>query len=229
MATQKGTSAQRAETHAVLASPTRVRLLDALRDSPTPMSLAELAALCGLHVTTVRFHLDALAGAGLVSTAPERRPTRGRPRRLYQALTSLERDHHGDSGYELLARVLATHWASGEGDAVDRVEAAGRAWALEDLAACRGAPRSLEDAVGIVTTLFAEMGFDPELEASEEEVRIHLHACPFESVARQNPHVVCALHLGLMRGVLARLGAPDTDNRLVPWETPRTCVAHLMR
>lgn len=112
---------------------------------------------------------------------------------------------------------------------MDRAEAAGRAWVLEDLAVCRGAPRSLEDAVRIVTTLFAEMRFDPELEASKEDVRIHLHACPFESVARQNPTVVCAVHLGLMRGVLARLGAPDTDNRLVPWETPRTCVAHLMR
>nr|WP_271213744.1 helix-turn-helix domain-containing protein [Rhodococcus wratislaviensis]GLK40975.1 ArsR family transcriptional regulator [Rhodococcus wratislaviensis] len=228
MATQKGTGAERAGTHAVLASRRRVQLLDALRASPTPMAIAELAALCQLHVTTVRFHLDALTSAGLVSAEPERHPARGRPRQLYRALAPLA-PGHADSGYQQLARVLAAHWASPADDPVDRAEAAGRAWALDDLTDTPGSPRSIEDAASTLTTLFAEMGFDPELEASEDEMRIRLHACPFESVARQSPNVVCALHLGLMRGVLDRLGAPETDNRLIPWETPQTCVAHLPR
>ncbi|MCZ4588111.1 helix-turn-helix domain-containing protein [Rhodococcus opacus] len=229
MAIRKGTGAGRAGTHAVLASRRRVQLLDALRASPTPMTVGELAALCELHVTTVRFHLDALTGAGLVSAEPERNPARGRPRRLYRALAPLE-PGHADSGYQQLARVLAAHWAGADGgDPVGRAEAAGRAWALDDLTGTSGAPRSIEDAASTLTTLFAEMGFDPELETTPEEMRIRLHACPFESVARQSPNVVCALHLGLMRGVLDRLGAPETDNRLIPWETPQTCVAHLAR
>lgn len=228
MAIRKGTDAERAGTHAVLASRRRVQLLDALRASPTPMAIAELAVLCQLHVTTVRFHLDALTSAGLVSAEPERHPARGRPRRLYRALPPLE-PGHADSGYERLARVLAAHWASSEDDPVDRAEAAGRAWALDDLTDTPGSPRSIEDAASTLTTLFAEMGFDPELESTPEEIRIRLHACPFESVARQSPNVVCALHLGLMRGVLTRLDAPETDNRLNPWETPQTCVAHLTR
>ncbi|CAG7635687.1 helix-turn-helix domain-containing protein [Rhodococcus opacus] len=228
MAIRKGTGAERAGTHAVLASRRRVQLLDALRASPTPMAIAELAVLCELHVTTVRFHLDALTSAGLVSAEPERNPARGRPRQLYRALAPLE-PGHADSGYQRLARVLAAHWASSEGDPVDRAEAAGRAWALDDLADTPGSPRSIEDAASTLTTLFAEMGFDPELESTPEEMRILLHACPFESVARQSPNVVCALHLGLMRGVLTRLGAPEIDNRLNPWETPQTCVAHLAR
>ncbi|MFZ2176113.1 MAG: helix-turn-helix domain-containing protein [Rhodococcus sp. (in: high G+C Gram-positive bacteria)] len=230
MAIRKGTGAERAGTHAVLASRKRVQLLDALRASPTPMTIAELAALCELHVTTVRFHLDALTSTGLVSAERERNPVRGRPRQLYQALAPLETGRHADSGYQRLARVLAAHWSSADDDdPVGRAEAAGRAWALDDLTDTPGAPRSIEDAASAIATLFAEMGFDPELEASEAEMRIRLHACPFESVARQSPNVVCALHLGLLRGVLNRLDAPETDNRLVPWETPRTCVAHLAR
>lgn len=194
------------------------------------MTIADLAALCELHVTTVRFHLAALTGAGLVSAEPERNPVRGRPRQLYQAVDRPEPDRQGDSGYEQLARVLATHWASAAADdPTARAEAAGRAWALDDLTDIPGTPRSIEAAASIVTTLFAEMGFDPELESSPEELRIRLHACPFESVARHSPNVVCALHLGLLRGILDRLETPETDSRLVPWETPQTCVAHLTR
>jgi predicted ArsR family transcriptional regulator len=181
-----------------------------------------------MHVTRVRFHLDGLTGAGWVSAEPAGKPARGRPRRLYRALAPLE-PGHADSGYQGLARVLAAHWASSEDDPVGRAEAAGRAWALGDLIGTSGAPRSIEDAASTLTTLFAEMGFDPELESEPEEMRIRLLACPFESVARQSPNGVCARHLGLMRGVLDRLGAPETDNRLIPWETPRTCVAHLAR
>ena len=165
MAVRKGTGAERAGTHAVLASRRRVQLLDALRASPTPMAIAELAALCELHVTTVRFHLDALTGAGLVSAEPERNPARGRPRQLYRALAPLE-PGHADSGYQQLARVLAAHWASPEDDPVGRAEAAGRAWALDYLTDTPGSPRSIEDAASTLTTLFAEMGFDPKLEST---------------------------------------------------------------
>ena len=139
--------------------------------------------------------------------------------------------HAVDNAFDRQSRELrAIDWAGAEvGDPVGRAEAAGRAWALDDLTGTPGAPRSVEDAASTLTALFAEMGFDPELESEPEEIRIRLHACPFESVARQSPNVVCALHLGLMRGVLARLGAPETDNRLIPWETPQSCVAHLAR
>ncbi|NMN99084.1 helix-turn-helix transcriptional regulator [Antrihabitans stalactiti] len=230
MAIRKGTVAERASTHAVLASGRRVRLLDVLRVSPTPMTISELAAVCDLHVTTVRFHLDALTTAGLVSAEPEPNPARGRPRQLYRAPAPLEPDHRADSGYERLAGVLATHWASaGDDDPAHRAEAAGRAWGLEDFTDTPVSPRSVEEAANTITTLFAEMGFDPALESTPEELRIRLHACPFEPVARESPNVVCAVHLGLLRGVLARLHAPETDIRLIPWETPHTCVAHLAR
>lgn len=228
MAIRKGTGSARAGTHAVLASPTRVQLLDALRANPTPMTVRELAHLQNLHVTTVRFHLDALSDAGLVSKEVETSPSRGRPSQLYRALPPLGSVTGGASGYERLAQILAKHFAHPQDcDPAKIAEAAGRAWAHDDLADMSGSVQSVDDAAIVINTLFAEMGFDPELESDTGKARIRLHACPFESVARQSPHVVCTLHLGLIRGALARLDAHNIDSRLIPWDTSHTCLVHL--
>ncbi|HEX9042757.1 MAG TPA: hypothetical protein VF838_17375 [Trebonia sp.] len=39
--------------------------------------------------------------------------------------------------------------------------------------------------------------------------------------------MICSLHLGLMRGALARMRAPVTADRLDPFLEPRLCVAQL--
>ena len=230
MAIRKGTGSARAGTHAVLASRRRVQLLDALRPARKSMTAAELADLCDLHVTTVRFHLNALIEVGLIAKETEHNVTRGRPRQLYRAQNALGSGVGATSGYEKLAHVLAAHFArQSDGTPENLAEAAGRQWALDELGATSGADRPTEEAALVVTTLFAEMGFDPELETSNTETRIRLHACPFESVARQSPGVVCSLHLGLIRGVLTRLGARQIESSLTPWDTPRTCLAQLER
>ncbi|WP_075836175.1 MULTISPECIES: helix-turn-helix transcriptional regulator [unclassified Rhodococcus (in: high G+C Gram-positive bacteria)] len=228
MAIRKGTGSARADTHAVLASGRRVQLLDALRAAAESMAASELADLCGLHVSTVRFHLNALIEVGLIAKETERNVIRGRPRQLYRAQNPLGSGVGITSGYEKLAHVLAAHFARhADGDPEQLAEAAGRQWALDDLGETSGNGRSTEDAAVVVTTLFAEMGFDPELESSTSDTRIRLHACPFESVARQNPGVVCSLHLGLIRGVLTRLGARQIESTLTPWDTAHTCLAQL--
>ena len=70
---------------ALLASPVRRKIVDALAladgDADTPgFTAAELGAEVGLHVTTVRFHLDQLVAAGLVESAVRREGGAGRPR-----------------------------------------------------------------------------------------------------------------------------------------------------
>lgn len=229
MAIRKGTGSARAGTHAVLASRRRVQLLDALRAGAESMAASELADLCNLHVTTVRFHLNALIEVGLIAKETEHNVARGRPRQLYRAQNPLGSGVGITSGYEKLAHVLAAHFARHSGDPENLAEAAGRQWALDDLGETSGAGRSAEETALVLTTLFAEMGFDPELEPSNVETRIRLHACPFESVARQNPGVVCSLHLGLIRGVLTRLGARQIESTLTPWDTAHTCLAQLER
>ena len=159
MAIRKGTGSARAGTHAVLASRRRVQLLDALRAGAESMTAAELADLCDLHVTTVRFHLNALIEVGLIAKETEHNVTRGRPRQLYRAQNALGSGVGATSGYEKLAHVLAAHFArQSDGTPENLAEAAGRQWALDELGATSGADRPTEEAALVVTTLFAEMG-----------------------------------------------------------------------
>jgi predicted ArsR family transcriptional regulator len=46
-------------------------------------------------------------------------------------------------------------------------------------------------------------------------------------VAERHQDVVCALHLGLMQGVLAQLRAPVGTDRLQPFAEPSVCTADL--
>ncbi|GHD90790.1 hypothetical protein [Streptomyces naganishii] len=71
-----------------------------------------------------------------------------------------------------------------------------------------------------------ESGQEP---ATGAERRLHLHHCPFREVAQRRPDIVCAIHLGLMRGTVETLRAPLAAEGLEPFVTPHLCVATLRR
>jgi len=71
------------------------------------------------------------------------------------------------------------------------------------------------------------MGFEPELTAEAAGQQIRMHACPFRTVARENPEVVCSVHLGVLRGTLTRLGVAPEAAALEPFVEPELCIAHL--
>jgi predicted ArsR family transcriptional regulator len=211
------------EAPAAFASPQRRRLLELLRAGEAPRDAQELAAATGLHVTTVRFHLDVLRRAGLVGSRSQPRATAGRPRTVYTA------DSHRElGGYPALTRLLAAHLADTPETRAVRAEQAGVTWAAE-LTAEADPPAGVdaEEAARTVTGMFAQLGFDPELAGEETDRQIRLRACPFRAAARANPEVVCSVHLGLLRGTLTRLGAPPTTARLLPFVEPELCLAQL--
>ncbi len=51
--------------------------------------------------------------------------------------------------------------------------------------------------------------------------------CPFVELARRHQEVVCPIHLGLIRGALAELGATTSATKLEPFVRADLCVAHL--
>jgi predicted ArsR family transcriptional regulator len=208
---------------AALASPQRRRLLELLRAGVAPQDARELAAATGLHVSTVRFHLDVLRRAGLVNSRSQPRATPGRPRTVFTAVSQVE-----PGGYPTLTRMLAAHLADTPEARAARAERAGVAWAEELTAGAHRPPKvGAQEAARAVTGIFAELGFDPELAGDETDRQIRLRACPFRAAARANPEVVCSVHLGLLRGTLTRLGAPPTTARLVPFVEPELCLARL--
>src|SRR5436190_2007968 len=63
---------------------TRSRVEGELRAARDGLDVPELAQRLGLHANTIRWHLAALADAGVVSSAPHPRAGRGRPRIVYR-------------------------------------------------------------------------------------------------------------------------------------------------
>ncbi len=220
---------ERNRTHGALAVASRLRLLDALRASEDALDARTLGTICGLHLNTVRFHMQILAEAGLVRSEPDSSGSRGRPRLLYTPTTVGGTASGTPAGYQLLATVLAAHWADAPAERAQRAERAGRAMATEQgfTTGPSSRPITTEDAVARVGGLFAELGFEPEVAGEGDDLQLRLHDCPFRAVATEHPEVVCSMHLGLLRGALDELGAPANTSSLAPFVTPHLCVARI--
>ncbi len=195
--------------HVALASPVRRRMLALLQDGP--LTAPDLAGTLGLHVTTARFHLDQLCGAGLVTREHGREQRRGRPSTRYRAIP-------GDpaAAREDLIHVLTEALAERGGDVPHVALAAGERWAgLLDTRA--------PDATTALTAAFTKLGFGPEATAEG----ILLHSCPFRDAAREHPEVVCEIHLGLARRLAALQPGEPIEVGLQPFVQPDLCLVAL--
>jgi predicted ArsR family transcriptional regulator len=202
----------------------RRRLLKLLRRSDIPLDVYQLADATGLHITTIRFHLDVLVKAGKVAVQKTPRSTPGRPRTVYAAST----EEAPPDGYRPLAAVLAANLGPTPRARRRRAEQAGRDWATSLVPA--STLTNPDETAHRIVDLFVEMHFDPELvdpAPGSRDVQIRLRACPYRDVARDHPDVVCAIHLGLLQGALTQLGNPASTVRLVPFVKPHLCLAHL--
>ena len=198
----------------------QARVLATLRDAGRALTLGELRERTGLHPNTLRGHLDAIVAGGNASRIASRSGGRGRPAWSYLArepeyaalamalASGLDggRDSDPDSGAsdgESKARTLDPEAVRG-----------GRAWG-DQLRSQLGA---VEDDRERVLLALAHTGFAPEADGD----RVKLHACPILEAARSHPAVVCAVHLGLVEGVLGAEGA-----RLRPHPDTLGCVVSL--
>lgn len=207
--------------HVALSVPSRRRILRVLSEAGRPLDAGEVAAAAGLHVTTVRGHLDVLQEAGLVRWAVEPVSGPGRPPRLF----AVAGEDDTEEGHRTLAALLAGVVAEDPVEGPERAERAGRRWAERELPPSERL--TAEEATRGVTVLFDRLGFAPRLAARDGDWHVDLYACPFRAVAREHPEVVCRMHLGLLRGALERLGARDAAQAagLRPFVGPELCVA----
>jgi predicted ArsR family transcriptional regulator len=204
----------------------RAGVLDMLRAAGGPVAVHDVAQRMGLHPNTARFHLEGLVEAGLAVRATEDRRTPGRPRIGYRAVAD---GPAGRRRYRLLAEMLTSMISASLPEPGAAAEEAGREWGayltetpppFRRLAAA--------EAIASLTEILAELGFSPRAEAGDDgRHHIQLRQCPFREVAQHHQDVICSLHLGLMRGALARMRAPVTAERLEPFIEPGLCVARL--
>jgi predicted ArsR family transcriptional regulator len=206
--------------------PTRARVLALLQDAGEPMTASAVGARLGLHVNSARFHLDALAEDALVVRDREDRSTSGRPEVLYAVADAAPAVTH--RSYRLLAEILTTFLADRLPEPSAAAEEAGEAWGrfLAPAAAPYQRPDRSES-LGVLVDTLERIGFDSHVVDDPGDLRLEISHCPFLEVAEQHHDVVCAVHLGLMRGILEQTGAAVTADSLEPLVEPSRCIAHL--
>ncbi|TDD68628.1 ArsR family transcriptional regulator [Jiangella aurantiaca] len=201
---ERSTSERIAAAVTALDDPVRRALLELVSRSPELVSRDQAAAAMRLPRSTVAFHLDRLADAGLVEVEYQRLsgktgPGAGRPAKLYRRAEGEVAVSVPERHYELAAELLAA-----------AVEQAGRSGepvsaALARLAAETG--RAMGEVAGSLEQALEDNGFEPRTEA---DGGIVLGNCPFHRLARRHTEIVCAMNLDLLRGVAH--GAGDTDH-----------------
>ncbi|GEA89897.1 helix-turn-helix transcriptional regulator [Cellulomonas cellasea] len=247
---------RRASAYRVLASDKRVAMLHLLQRTGGPMTVDTLAGEVGLHVNTAREHLDQLVASGFVAREPELRRTRGRPRILYRSLERAAAVTTDAWAREQLVHVLVAGYGRRLGSAESAAETAGRAWGatlapsirpdegsaddrwpgsdvprcadfvVEETAQAVAAPVEQVQLAALEQHL-EDLGFAPD--ACTDGLEVQLNRCPFVDLARDRPEVVCSVHLGLSRGVLAQQDGPLVADRLERVAGAQRCVLHLSR
>jgi predicted ArsR family transcriptional regulator len=197
----------------------RARVLEHLQQSVPSTTVGELASLLGLHTNTVREHLDALVERGLATRRVLPAVGRGRPAGSYAAVAAHPEPDPRVRDYAGLASALAGQIARTSTDPRGDAIAAGEGWGRRlstDLPF--GSPAQ---ARRNVVALLGDLGFAPDADARGGTVR--LLRCPLLDAARAHPDVVCPVHLGIVRGVLAALGGDPQRATLLPFSEPGAC------
>lgn len=194
-----------------LGDETRYRIYVWLRDTDAPVTIAEIAEHFGLHPNTVRPHLERLRDAGLVELDATPRGGVGRPQHRYSGvpieLGVHELDTRGDDAYRLLSSALADV-CDLAGSSPRDAEAVGVQVGVKIADTVPGAADTA-DVDTVVTSCMDRLGFGPVCGDGE----VTFTECPYRSVAEEHPDVVCSLHAGMLRGVLATVGAELVEFR----------------
>lgn len=221
----------------------RERVLRLVGEHDGAVDASEIASQIGLHVTTVRFHLDALCEEGAVARTRIKRDGVGRPRTGYVMV----RDR---LDYRSLAEVLAMELGDTVAERRSRAERAGERWAGRIIAnaTAEAADRSPDDPedsntsadrrADMIAEIFDRMGFGPELAGVADspngghERTIRLYGCPVRDLARSHPEVSCGMHLGLLRGLLGAqaetVGGVKLRAEMDAFVEPELCIARVI-
>lgn len=210
--------ANEAPQHRALATESRVAILRLIQSADGALTAAEVVERIGLHPSTVRAHLEQLVDAQLLVRSRASDGAPGRPAWRYRPAGP----EPAPGPYRALARALVDHLATGGQRAATL---AGQQWGRRLAAAAGGTQGPAATAMDVLQGL----GFDPRQQPgpAADETRIHLRSCPFLDLVGEQPDVMCALHAGMVRGIVQASAAPRAHAVLEPFAAPDACVLQL--
>lgn len=225
------------------ASSGRRQIVDLLAQVPPGqpgLSAGELADRLGLHVSTVRFHLERLREAGVIRGVLSHDHAVGRPGARYSLAPRRPVAQHEDH-LQMLAGLLAEAF---------RVSSGGHTFTPEDLGE-RWAQRHARDLVGIgaeeqtpsrtpgqwfakvgrIVDLLLAWGYAPEISTREngDVVDLRLRDCPFLELAEADPDLICGIHRGLLLGAMREFGETGSRVHLEEFTDPPLCRVQISR
>jgi predicted ArsR family transcriptional regulator len=213
----------------LLAEPTRRRVYDAVRAGDGPQTREAVAAAAGISKGLAAFHLDLLAGGGLLDVDYARPPGRsgpgaGRPAKRYRPSEVDIELRVPARRYDLAARILARAVTESKpGDdprqqalrvAHDEGQQIGR---LRRPGGRLSAAATLDTAENVLS----DLGFEP---ARTGERCVRLRNCPFRSVVDVAPSLVCGVNDELVTGLLDGLGGHRSVTAALDGTAPDCCV-----
>ncbi|WP_375385651.1 ArsR family transcriptional regulator [uncultured Microbacterium sp.] len=198
--------------YSAISSYSRVEILRLLTER-TRRTITELSEATALHPNTVREHLQRLEADGLVVRTIEHRTTRGRPRVLFTAVM-------GEAAISSPVAKRKVREAANRGDLMRRMipDAEPDTRDLD--------PDALHQLDAIVEHL-ADSGFDPAFDA--HNLTLEVRRCHHQATQADHRETLCAVHLGIMQGVLTEAGGPLRAVAVRPEGVPNGCVLQLAR
>ena len=215
------TDAGSIEVHKALADDTRYRLYRYLRLSGRPVSVREMAARLSLHPNTIRPHLRRLEEVGLIVRDTHRVASVGRPQAVYEVV---EREVEEGRDWRLLGEILAPV-VSGARQR-DRAQSLAREWGAYLVTSDAPKPGTRSPAGRNLATLqeaMARAGFDPRFRRSGKAVEVTMRDCPFRDLLDEHRELVCAVHRGLLEGMLAEIRPAMRMRSFSPPDDHSTC------
>jgi predicted ArsR family transcriptional regulator len=199
--TRPGSADTRFAVFKALGDNTRYAAYLELARSPTPLSTADIAERLGLHVNTVRPHLERMREVGLLDVHAAASGTVGRPQHRYALAADAPALGLEPSAWPTIARVLLEAVADAGLSGADLAEAGAHEG--------RSAAGRLVGGAALVDVVVADqqrLGFDPAVAQAAGSATVAFAHCPFRDLAERYPALVCALHEGMVRGVVESSG-----------------------
>jgi len=207
------------EAIALLDEPARRAVYEWVVARHRPVGRDETAVGVGISRALAAFHLDRLAGGGLLETEFRRLtgrtgPGAGRPAKLYRRADREIAVSLPERRYDVAAGLLAGALEDVTGE---RPPAALRAAAHEmgeevgrsAKSAAGPRPSRARRQAALVDTL-AERGYEP----IERDGSLRLGNCPFDALVDTHRDLVCGMNLALADGVLDGLGERHASARI---------------